>query len=124
MTGSPSWRESEVFSPSFRQQATRTRRLLPSTQMERSRSKRRAVEATLKVTSMVPVVVVRRHSGVVSTFPMMVTGVSNMTATVDFGHVRRQRRYRDLWTARVLVDKLSRPARGTVRSARGDGHPR
>jgi hypothetical protein len=65
--------EAATPSASLRQQLTRTRSELPSTHRPLSRSRRRAVEATLKLATRVLLWVVRRHSGVVSTLPTIVT---------------------------------------------------
>src|SRR6185437_6014205 len=70
-----------TLSASRRQQFTRTRSCAPSTQLLVSRSKRRAVVATLKLVTVVWSFMMRRTWGLLSALPTIVTGVSNTSVS-------------------------------------------
>src|SRR5437660_1662512 len=71
--------------------------------MPRSLSKRRDVDATLKLTTNAPVTLVRRHSGAVRTLPTTVTGVSNMSTLLTIGPAGAGRRNRAVRAGRTRV---------------------
>ena len=76
--GCPRRNDCAAFSPIARQQVTFTNKVVPSTHSPFSRSKRRGVDATLKLATKCPLFV-RRSFGVSTTLPITVIVVSVMS---------------------------------------------